>query len=194
MIGNLPHGYDASIWIARYSIFRLCASMSTTQPWEPRPKAPCGDTSPHPIYHAVGRALTLWETIEGEISIAYIGLLPAGEYRANKYFKTHGFVARHQLVREAIEDNVNQQDCSGFRDLMDVVLNYSFRRNEIAHGRVYNLDEHGFYLAPNNTLLRNFPDGASIYQYTSTDISYFCDKFADLAKAAEHFAERLARH
>ena len=165
--------------------------MSNTHPWERRPKAPCGDTSPHPISCAVGLALTLWETTEGEISIAYIGLLPAEGYRANKYFHTPGFESRHKLVRKAIEANVNQKDCSGFREFMDTVLNYSLRRHEIAHGRVYNLGEHGFYLASNNTLSRNFPDGTAIYQYTSTDINYFCDEFAGLAKAAEPFAKRL---
>jgi hypothetical protein len=126
--------------------------MSNTHPWDRRPKAPCGDTSPHPIFCAVGLALTLWETTEGEISIAYIGLLPAEGYRANKYFHTPGFESRHKPVRKAIEANVNQKDCSGFREFMDTVLNYSLRRHEIAHGRVYNLGEHGFYLAPNNTL------------------------------------------
>jgi hypothetical protein len=180
--------------IARRGVFRLCASMSNTHPWEPRPKAPCGDTSPDPIFYAVGRALTMWERTEGEISIAYIGLLPAGGYRANKYFRTPGFDSRHKLVRKAIEANVNRKDCSGFGEFMDKVLNYSFRRHEIAHGRVLNLGEYGFHLCPNNTLSRNFPGGAAIYQYTSTDINYFCDEFAGLAKAAEPFAKRLGRH
>jgi hypothetical protein len=169
-------------------------SMSKTQPWDRRPRASCGDTIPHSIFCAVGLALTLWETIEGEISIAYIGLLPAGDYQANKYFKTHGFEARHKLVRTAIEVNVDQKDCSGLGEFMDTVLNYSFRRHEIAHGRVYNLGDHGFYLGPNNTLARNFPGQTAIYQYTSIDIKYFCDEFAELAKAAELFAKRLARY
>jgi len=76
---------------------------------------------------------------------------------------------------------------------MDTVLNYSRRRHEIAHGRVYNLGEHGFYLGPNNTLSRNFPNGTAIYQYTSIDINYFCGEFDRLAKAAGPFAKRLAR-
>jgi hypothetical protein len=170
------------------------ASMSNTHPWERRPRASCGDTSPHPIFFAVGLALTLWETTEGEISIAYIGLLPVEGYRANKYFNTPGFESRHKLVRKAIETNVTQKDCSGFREFMDMVLNYSLRRHEIAHGRVYNLGERGFCLGPNNTVSRNFPDGTAIYQYNSTDINYFCNEFAGLAKAAEPFAKRLGRH
>ena len=131
--------------------------MMNAQPWGRRPKAPCGDTSPHPIFCAVGLALTLWETIESEISVAYIGLIPgAGEWRANKYFSTPGFESRHKLVRRAIEANVNGKDCSGFGEFMDMVLNYSWRRHEIAHGQVRNLEEYGFYLCPNNTLFRNW--------------------------------------
>ena len=167
--------------------------MSNTHPWERRPRAPHGDNSPNPIFCAVGLALTLWEMTEGEISIAYIGLLPAMEYRTNKYFSTPSFESRHKLVQKAIEANVNKKDCSGFREFMDKALNYSLRRHEIAHGRVYNCGEHGFYLGPNNTLSRNFPDRTAIYQYTSSDINFFCNEFAGLAKAAEPFAERLAR-
>jgi hypothetical protein len=163
------------------------------QPWDRRPKAPCGDTSEHPIFCAVGLALTLWEKTESEISVAYIGLISEEEWRANKYFNTPGFESRHKLIRKAIETNVNGKDCTGFGEFMDMVLNYSKRRHEIAHGQVYNLEEDGFYLAPNNTLSRNFPNGAAIYQYTSADINYFCGEFDRLAKAAEPFARRLAR-
>jgi hypothetical protein len=94
----------------------------TLQPWEQRPIAPRGDAGPHPIFCAVGFALTLWETTEGAISVAYIGLIPAEEYRANKYFRTPGFEARHKLVLKAIKDNANGKDCSGFGEFMDTVL------------------------------------------------------------------------
>ena len=167
--------------------------MTNTQLWERRPRAPHGDASPHTIFCAVGLALTLWETIECEISIAYIGLLP-GEYRENKYFRTPGFDARYQLVREAIANNANDKDWGGFGDFMDMVLNYSRRRHEIAHGRVYNLGEYGFYLGPTNTLSRNFPAGTATYQYTSGDINSYCEEFGRLAKAAEPFAKQLGRH
>jgi hypothetical protein len=165
-----------------------------THPWERPPKAPCGDTSPHPIFCAVGLALTLWETIESEISTAYIGLIPAEEWRADRYFSTPGFEARHKLVRRAIAANVNSKDCSGFGEFMDTALEYAKRRHEIAHGLVLPIGEYGFYLCSNNVLSRNFPEGAAIYQYTSADINYFCDKFRRLAEAAEPFAKRLARH
>jgi hypothetical protein len=167
--------------------------MTNTQPWLPRPKEPRGDSSPHPIFCGVGLALTLWETIEGEISIAYIGLIHSEEYRADKYFRTASFAARHTLVKEAIEANVSEKDCTRVGEFVDTVLKYSPRRHEIAHGRVFNLGEHGFYLGPNNSLARNYPEGIAGYQYTSDDIKFYCDQFNGLAETAKHFAERLAR-
>jgi hypothetical protein len=166
--------------------------MDNTQPWLPRPREPRGDSSPLPIFCFVGLALTLWETIEGEISIVYIGLTHSEGYWTNKYFGTTSFEKRHALVKKAIEANVKEKDCIGFGEFMDTVLNYSPRRHEIAHGRVVNLGEHGFYLAPNNSLARNYPDGIAAYQYTSDDIKFYSDHFSRLAETAKHFAERLA--
>lgn len=168
--------------------------MANTQRWLPRPKGPRGDSNPHPIFCHVGFALTLWETIEGEISIAYVGLIPSDKYRTNKYFHTASFEKGHALVKKAIAANVNEKDCSGFGEFMDMVLNYSPRRHEIAHGRVFNLGEYGFYLCPNNTLDRNYPDGTATYQYTSDDIKFYCDQFNCLAETAKGFAKRLARY
>jgi hypothetical protein len=161
-------------------------------PWQPRSKRPRGDSTPHAIFCAVGLALTLWETIEGEISIAYIGLIDSNPYRSNKYFSTASFERRHDLVKNAIVLNKNNKDCTGFLDFIDTVLNFSPRRHEIAHGRVFNLGEFGFYLGPNNVLARNYPNGAATYQYTSDDIGFYCGHFKHLAETAEHFARRLA--
>lgn len=167
--------------------------MANTDEWLPRPKQPCGDSSPYPIFCSVGLALTLWETIEGEISIAYIGLIDAKQDRMNRYFMIASFEKRHALVKSAITTNVNDKDCGGFSEFLDTVLKYSPRRHEIAHGRVFNLGEYGFYLGPNNTLSRNYPDNTASYQYTSDDVNFFCDQFDRLAEVAKRFAERLAR-
>jgi hypothetical protein len=76
---------------------------------------------------------------------------------------------------------------------MDMVLRYSRRRHEIAHGRVFDLGEHGFYLCPNTTMrAKNFPDSTAAYYYASDDIKFYCDQFTNLAETAKDFAERLA--
>lgn len=162
-------------------------------PWLQRPKRPSGDPNSDAIFCAVGLALTLWEAVEGEISVAYIGLINYEGYRSNRYFSTASFEKRHALVSKAIGLNINNQDCTGFGEFIDTVLKYSPRRHEIAHGRVFNLGEYGFYLGPNNVLARNYPNGTATYQYTSDDIKFYCGHFKHLAEIAEHFAKRLGR-
>jgi hypothetical protein len=107
--------------------------------------------------------------------------------------ETPSFETRYGLVKKAIAANVNKKDCSGFGEFMDKVLEYSPRRHEIAHGRVFDLGEHGFYLAPNNSLARNYPDDTAAYQYTADDVKFYCDEFNGLAETAKHFADRIAR-
>jgi hypothetical protein len=157
------------------------------------PRRSRGDPAPGPIFCSVGLALTLWEIVESEISIAYIGLINFKDYRSDKYFSTASFEMRHKLVTKAINSNVNEKDCSGFKSFIDLVLKYSPRRHEIAHGRVFNLGEYGFYLGPNNVLSRNYPDGRAVYQYTSEDIKFYCGQFKNLGETASHFAKRLGQ-
>jgi hypothetical protein len=164
-----------------------------TDPWLQRPMRPHGDPSQVAIFCSVGLALTLWETVEGGISVAYVGLIESEKYRLNKYFSTASFEKRHAFVKKAIELNVNNKECTDFGMFIDTVLKYRPRRHEIAHGRVCNLGEYGFYLAPSNVLSRNYPDGAATYQYTSEDIGFYCGHFEHLAGTAEIFAKRLGR-
>lgn len=167
--------------------------MVTIDPWAQRPKQPSGDPNPHAIFCSVGMALTAWETIEGEISTAYVGLIDATDYRSNKYFKTPSFESRYGLISSAITSNINNKDCSGFQAFVDLVLKYGARRHEIAHGRVFNLGEHGFYLGPNNVLVnRHYPAGVAKYQYTAADIQHYASEFLKLAEKAKEFSERLA--
>jgi hypothetical protein len=162
-------------------------------PWQRRPTRPLGDPNPDPIFCGVGLALTLWETIEGGISVAYVGLIYHTEYRSDKYFGNSSFERRHELVRSAIALNVHGKDCTGFGEFIDEVLNYAPRRHEIAHGRVFGLGEYGFYLCPTNVLRRNFPDGAASYQYTSDDIIFYCSEFRRLSEVAAVHATRLGQ-
>jgi hypothetical protein len=170
--------------------------METTlpsDPWSQRPRCSTGDPEPTAIFYAVGLALTLWETVEGAISVAYIGLIATTRYHDDKYFKTASFEKRHKLVKRAIELNVNQKDCGKFETFIDLVLNYSPRRHEIAHGRVFNMGERGFCLGPNMSMARNFPDGLSTYQYTASDIVFYCGQFAALIEQAERYSTALCR-
>jgi hypothetical protein len=167
----------------------------TPNEWDRRPRQPKGDVHPAPIFSSVGQALTAWESIEGEIATAYIGLIDYRKdgkiFQDDLYFRKSAFDARHGLVVQAIETNVMGKDCTGFREFVDEVKAFSPRRHEIAHGRVFNAGPYGFYLGPNNTLTRNYPDGRAIYQYTSADINFYTIRFIRLALAAKDFMERF---
>ena len=195
-------GDDAEAFFLLYSglddrdanIFASGLSVVSSDPWLQRPRRLHGDPTPEAIFCSVGLALTLWETAESEISVAYAGLINSQNYRFDKYFGIGSFNTRHKLITKAINLNVNSKDCSGFGVFIDLVLKYSPRRHEIAHGRVCNIGEYGFYLAPNNVLSRNYPNGEAAYQYTSEDILFYCNQFKHLGEAASHFAKRLAQY
>lgn len=161
------------------------------EPWQRRRRRLLGDSDPQKIFCAVGFALTMWETIETEISVSYSGLIDVRTRNTDKYFKLTGFESRHKAIGQAIDANINGKNCTDFKALVDEVLKYSPRRNEIAHGRVFNLGEHGFYLCPNNTLGRNFQDGKAVFQYTSEDVIFYSIQFKALADRAATLAQRL---
>jgi len=56
-------------------LMRYSLTVENIEPWLSRSRQPHGDPSPEFIFCAVGAALTSWESIQGEISIAYIGLI-----------------------------------------------------------------------------------------------------------------------
>lgn len=61
------------------------------------------------------------------------------------------------------------------------IADYSLRRNEIAHGRAFNLAEHGYCLGPSNLMKAKWkPDGSAKFLYTSTDVYHYANEFARL--------------
>ena len=103
--------------------------------WLQRPRRLTGDRDPTALFCAVGLALTMWETIEGGISVAYIGLVDTEPYDDDRYFKTSSFGQRYKLVKKAIDTNINAKKCTEFSAFLELVLKFSSRRHEIAHGR-----------------------------------------------------------
>lgn len=68
---------------------------------------------------------------------------------------------------------------------------FGARRNELAHGRVFNLGEYGFMLGPNNTNPNKWKNGSATYQYASSDIGYYAKHFADLSIEIKFLADAL---
>jgi hypothetical protein len=163
----------------------------TIEPWQRRRRRLTGDSDPQQLFCAVGFALTMWETIESEISVSYLGLIDVTTRYIDRYFKLSGFESRHKAVKQAVNANINAKDCAQFGVFIDEVLNYSPRRHEIAHGRVFNLGERGYILAPNNTLNRNYPNGKAVYQYASEDVIFYATRFKELSERAAEFARHL---
>ena len=112
-----------------------------------------GDPSPDPIYHAVGRALSMWENVEDAManifSIATGGDAQPGMSPAKRaYGRTSSFNSRVEMVKEAAD--VFFMELGGDVPGMTARLNElqsdvakakkaatkaSERRNEIAHGQ-----------------------------------------------------------
>ena len=70
--------------------------------------------------------------------------------------------------------------------LINAFGKFGARRNEIAHGRVYDLDEHGYFLGPNNVMPHKWTDeGSAKYQYTSEDVAHYVDCFLSLLQRAK---------
>jgi hypothetical protein len=161
------------------------------EPWQRRRRRLFGDSDPQKLFCAVGFALTMWETIESEMPVSYLGLINITTRNTDKYFRLAGFESRHKAVEQAINANINGKNCADFGTFIGDVLKFSPRRHEIAHGRVFNLGEHGFYLGQNNTLGRNYQDGKAVFQYTSEDVIFYAMHFKALADRAAEFAQRL---
>lgn len=71
------------------------------------------------------------------------------------------------------------------------IRQFGARRNEIAHGRVYDLGEFGFQLGPNNTNPRKWAAGTAKYQYGSADIAFYAEQFIALARRTQAFEIEL---
>lgn len=66
------------------------------------------------------------------------------------------------------------------------------RRNEIAHGQVFNLGEHGYYLGPSNLMKSKWAKhGEARFQYVASDILHYVRQFAALANQCESLIEEL---
>lgn len=164
----------------------------------PRPWLGKGDPNPDVIFHAVGYALTCWETMEYHLADLFDVLVSGPKPKSNRA----GFSAYVSVVQssahcpmlkaasaKALIDAASQQHIN---NLIYLVGEFAARRNEIAHGRVYNLGAFGFCLGPNNTMPRKFTkDGTAKYQYTSMDIAFYAERFSKLSAISLDISNRI---
>ena len=126
-------------------------------PWDVRPKQGKGDSKPDKIFLLVGRSLSVWEMLESncaELFDVVVSAQPSNRAAFSAYIAVKSASARSELLEAAVNRALPLDDPARTPALALVAAfkNFGARRNELAHGRVYNLDEHGFYLGPINVM------------------------------------------
>ena len=137
-------------------------------PWDPRPAASVGDLSEDALFSAVGRSLTEWENVETECAELFAVLVSARKKSVlwvpaiRAYGSIVSFTARCEMLRQAslpyfhTRNKKKLQFEDKFKSLINEVLQYAGRRNEIAHGQVTKVFSYrrggsksdGYYLIP----------------------------------------------
>jgi hypothetical protein len=195
------------------------------KPWDVPPYPLKGDAVAETTYAAVGRALSAWEVFERVLSHIFAGLvsdrdddLPA----LRAYGSIVTFRGRTEMIRAAAEAYFAAYPNPGghtlLKKLLDDALEFSGRRNEIAHGFVNGWrpeqapkSDHGFVLMPfhysprkskfdtSEILMQSSPRRPVLrqaYIYSSKEIDAFRVQFESLARHAQNLSIgiRVLRH
>ncbi|ESY29457.1 MULTISPECIES: hypothetical protein [unclassified Mesorhizobium] len=162
-------------------------------PWDVRPRADKGDATPDSIFFNVGVALTSWELLESALAELFDCLVSGSPnaLQSNRsgiaaFIAVSSSSGRTQMLDAAIPRALKHSKfLVDAKALIQQVKDFGARRNEIAHGIVFDLNEVGFYLCPNNTNPNKWHRkgqsiGAATYQYTSGDLSHYISQFEAL--------------
>ena len=111
------------------------------EPWDLPPLARRG-CSERTLYHAIGRSLMAWEEIEGTFAHIYSVFECGNAFSLNEnkaYGKPSNYSQRVLLLQNAAESFFKKhpsQELEGeFAEIIRLANGFSFRRNDIAHGR-----------------------------------------------------------
>jgi hypothetical protein len=183
------------------------------QAWDrPKPSG-VGDSTPEPIWGAIGFALTKWERAEDILASIFRHAVDSDSAAASRAF---GAIQSHRGRSDALATAaevyfaVHNVDKELQKDLALLLEHFglaSARRNEIAHAVLINIKtstvEHNFLVPPeyNSRKFRAFEhDGESSakfgafeahYRYTSVDVFGIASKFDLLIDAATEFLRLL---
>ena len=189
------------------------------EPWEIREPSPRGDPNPNLLFESIGRALTEWETVEGACAelFALFVLAPKRKPLRAPAVRAYGAVVSYQgrcaMIRAASDAyfQTRKDKKSAFqaklKELIDRCLDYSNRRNELAHGRVCVLygypvrkdtgkgKEIGYYLFPSFLNPKKYGlDMEVTYRYTSSDVIHYQHEFTKLFLRLHALRSQLNRH
>lgn len=175
------------------------------QPWD-RPSFPKrGNLSQRVLYASIGHALMNWEEIEGACAHLYSTLTKGHPYdtAANQeYGEPHNFIQRFTKLQKAMCDYTkikpSQKREGEFDRLSKLILGFSKRRNDIAHGRarwmhwVITPDSRETILTVKERLQwcvipphfkgnKFTPDNRPTYVFSSREINTYAKQFMDVA-------------
>jgi hypothetical protein len=161
--------------------------------WDVRPRAEKGDDTPDVIFHAVGAALSTWERLESIVAELFDLLLASGNRAAFKVYQSSNTAnARLAMLNAALPlDGASVAANAKLEKFVAALNQFVARRNEIAHGQVYNLGEHGYYLGPSNLKKSKWASGEAKFQYVASDIHHYVGQFAALRERCEALIEEL---
>jgi hypothetical protein len=173
-------------------------------PWGVRQRGEKGDDTPEPIFLKVGEALSVWENLESRLAELFDCLVSGSQksIESNRsgfsaFTAVKSSSARTELIQAAAPRALKTSaHLEKVTDFIERVSSFGARRNEIAHGRVFNLEEHGFQLCPNNTNPNKFHKkgqniGAATYQYNSSDVGHYCAEFIKLIIECEELISAI---
>ena len=181
-------------------------------PWDRRPWPANGDRTPNDVYCMVGLMLSQWERYEMALSHLFSAFVSSGDSYAPRraYVAVRTFEGRAEMLRAAssayFDENPDERLLNTFKDILRNAIQYSQRRNDVAHGVVdyfgaeeswgeeSEFDNGTFALYPSEA---NFKErtifGKPSYCMTSIEIDYFFEKIYKLHRPAVNLAINISK-
>jgi hypothetical protein len=181
--------------------------------WEFSPSLPDrGDDNPDAVFLGVGKVMTGWETIEFELSRLYsvFAGYPDGDAMREYGKPTIARLRLDGLSKAADKFFVNRpsQDHEGqFQSIARRLHHFASRRNEVAHGIVFNVERIKAFtqnfvrearnkpqyllIAPYYQIKQHSPNGLPAYGYTSRTLEAMIPAMAEPFRAVYQFRRDL---
>jgi hypothetical protein len=166
-----------------------------------------GDDDEDTVFLGVGKVISAWETIEFELSRLYSVFSDDPDGETMRGYARNIFSTRlDALIDQASQyftRRPSQQMEGAFRDLCSLLRRLAQRRNEIAHGFVFNIEPVAAFnirfvpqargkpqyavIAPYYSLKQHDPDGLPAYAYNRAAMEDLIGTMATLFFAIQAF-------
>jgi hypothetical protein len=174
--------------------------------WERPPRPAVGDVNDQMTYAGVGKVITQWELIEGELCHIYCGFVrcPFDRAAIEAYGMDNIFKTRATTVEKAAENyftgSPNQEAEGAFKTLIDLARCYSQHRNDVAHSIVRSghwilrdwiptepdaaaeVKNTQWWLVPAFYISRRMRIGGPDFLYTSVELESLANALGELAR------------